>query len=169
MATQDQGAWVYRVLGVWTAVGDAPQGAEPHTAPATPGSTAPAPEGHLAPAELLALFRDAKEEVDTGLNELQKKMRETENEDMIRVADYGMYGMTSGEGVGLMKALFDLRAAAPDRRDAMAKAARDAAAAYKAAVFKHKLVDLVDRNPFGVKVGIKVRLGAALDTIARNA
>jgi len=161
MATQEQGAWVFRVLGVWTSTDTAGSGAAPQ-APATPGKKLP-------PGELLALFRDAKDEVDIGLNKLQAALRATEDEDLIRIADYGMYGMTNGEGVGLMKALFELRGATPDRQEAASKAARAAASAYKAAVFKHVLVDLVDRNPFGVEVGIKAKLGPALDTIANAA
>ncbi len=120
-------------------------------------------------ADLLALFRDAREEVDAGLNKLQEAMRGTQDADMIRIADLGMYGMTDGEGVGLLKALMDLRGAAPEQRAASSRAARAAAAAYKAAVFKHVLVDLVDANPFGIAVGIKAKLGPALDTIAATA
>jgi hypothetical protein len=120
-------------------------------------------------ADLLALFRDAKEEVDTGLTALQEAMRGTQDEDLIRIADLGIYGMTDGKGVGLMKALMDLRGAAPEQRAASSRQARDAAAAYKAAVFKHVLVDLVDANPFGIPVGIKAKLGPALDTIATTA
>ncbi len=119
--------------------------------------------------DLLALFRDTKEDVDAGLSKLQEAMRATQDEDMIRIADLGMYGMTDGEGVGLMKALFELRGATGDKRATAAKAARDAAAAYKAAVFKHVLVDLVDANPYGVPVGIRAKLGPALDTIATTA
>jgi hypothetical protein len=124
------------------------------------------PGTHRPAEDLLTLFRDAKETVDTGLSQLQTAMRDTGNEDLVRIADIGMYGMTNGEGVGLMKALMELRGAPPGRRDGQAKAARDAAAAYKQAVFSHKLVDLVDDNPWGVQVGIKATLGPALDAIA---
>ena len=121
------------------------------------------------PPDLLALFRDAKEDVDQGFNKLQAAMRGTEDEDMIRIAELGMYGMTDGAGVGLMKALMELRGASPDRRAALGKAARDAAVAYKAAVLGHVLVDLVDANPFGITVGLQTRLVSALDTIAATA
>jgi hypothetical protein len=124
---------------------------------------------HRSGEELLALFRDAKETVDAGINRLQAAMRDTQNEDLVRIADIGMYGMTNGEGVGLMKALMELRGAAPERREALAKATRDAAVAYKQAVFGHKLVDLVDNNPWDVPVGIKATLGPALDIIATAA
>ena len=43
---------------------------------------------------------------------------------------------------------------------------REAAVAYKAAVLSDKIVDLIDANPFGVKVDIKATLGSALDRIA---
>ena len=126
----------------------------------TPDST------HVPPEELLALFRDAKETVDEGLNRLRAAMVDTGDEDLERIAEIGMFGMTNGEGVGLMKALLELRGARPEQREAATKAARDSAVAYKQAVFRHKLVDLVDDNPWGIAVGIKATLGPALDRIA---
>ena len=129
-------------------------------------SPAPAPAQAASPADLLALFRDAKEDVDSGITQLQAELRATDDVDLIRIADYGLYGMTNGEGVGLMKALLDLRGAPPDQIEPMTQAARDAAVAYKAAVFRHPLADLVDENPFGVTVGLRAKLGPALDRIA---
>jgi hypothetical protein len=138
-----------------------PQGTSPQPGP-QPSELTPA-------AELLARFVSAKEGVDTGLSRLQSALRDSGDEDLIRIADLGMHGMTDGEGVGLMKALIELRGATPDRQEAMSKAAREAALAYKAAVFKHVLVDLVDDNPWGVEVGIQAKLGPALDAIAQAA
>jgi hypothetical protein len=129
-------------------------------------AAAAAPAPGVDAAALLALFRDAKEEVDSGIEKLQAELRASEDVDLIRIADFGLYGMTNGEGVGLMKALLDLRAAAPDRQGPLLQAAREAAGAYKEAVFAHPLADLADDNPFGVEVGIKARLGPALDRIA---
>jgi len=152
MATQEQAAWVQRVLGIGAAM----------ATPAVPAAKMPA-------AELLALFQDSKDEVDMGLSRLQAEMRNSDDVDLIRIAAYGMFGMTYGEGVGLMKALFELRAATPVQQPAALAAAAEAASVYKKKVFEHKLIDLVDRNPFGVEVGIKAKLGAALDTIANAA
>jgi hypothetical protein len=119
--------------------------------------------------DLLTTFRDAKEEVDAALNKLQAALQETGNPDMVRIAEFGLYGLTGagGQGVGLMRALLALRAATPDKREAMAKAASGAAAAYKAALLSDTaLIDLVDQNPFNVPVGIRSKLVAALDLIA---
>lgn len=118
------------------------------------------------PDELLATFRDAKDDVDAGLNKLGAALRATGDVDMLQIADYGLFGMTEGGGVGLLKALFDLRGAGPERREAALQAARQAAAKYRAAVLSDGIVDLVDANPFGVEVGIKSKLVAALDKIA---
>jgi len=148
MPSQEQTAWIARVLGVSL----------------RPPSTARMPAG-----ELLAQFRDAKEAVDSGITKLQAALRDTGDEDLVRVAEYGLYGMTGGQGVALMKALMELRTAPQDKQDAMAKAARQAATAYKAAVVEHALADLIDDNPFGVDVGIQARLGPVLDTIIRAA
>jgi hypothetical protein len=119
--------------------------------------------------DLLTTFRDAKDEVDDGLNRLRAALLDAGDDDLARIAEYGLYGMTDGGGVGLMKALLDLRSTRPDTRDPFLKAARDAAAAYKAALIEDPAVDLVDSNPFGIEVGIRAKLGAALDTIAAAA
>ncbi|MCO6415437.1 hypothetical protein JYK14_04495 [Siccirubricoccus sp. KC 17139] len=121
------------------------------------------------PAELLALWRDAKEEVDAGLNRLAGELRATGDENLVRIADFALYGMTNGEGMGLMKALMQLRAAPPDHQGTAARAVRDAALAYCKAVLGHPLARLVDENPFGIPVGIESRLVAALDRIAEAA
>lgn len=159
MATDQQNDWVTRVLGF--SITD-------QTASAQAGRRASAP-GRMPARELLALFRDAKDEVDEALNKLADAMRATGDVDFVRIADYGMYGMTNGQGVGLMKALLELQSATPDTQESLSKAARDAASRYKAVVFSHKLADLVDANPFSVPVGLKAKLGPALDTIASAA
>ncbi len=97
MATDQQADWVRRVLGIQTG----PEGA--------------ADAGRQA-ADLLAAFQDAKDDVDAGLTRLQGALRATEDEDLVRIADLGLFGMTNGAGVGLVKALFDLRDAAPGGR-----------------------------------------------------
>ncbi len=148
MPTEAESAWVARVLGIEAGT-DSSAGKDPQ------------------PSDLLALFRDAKDEVDAALERLRGALRDTEDEDLIRIADLGLFGMTDGEGVGLMKALFEWRAASPEQRAARAKAAAAAAKAYKDKVFAHKLAGLVEANPFGVPVGLKSRLGPALDAIAR--
>jgi hypothetical protein len=129
-------------------------------------AAAPPPAAAGGAPDLLALFRDAKEDVDSGLTKLQAALRATDDIDMIRIAEYGLYGMTNGTGTGLMKVLMDLHAAPPDRAAPLRDTARAAAAAYKAALFNHPLADLVDANPFGVVVGVKAKLGPVLERIA---
>jgi len=151
------------IAGLGAAIeGGSGAGAGSNPAPTAAPGGGPVPNGD----ELLALFRDAKEEVDAGISKLQEALRATEDVDFIRIAEYGIYGMTNGEGVGLMKALIDFRKASAEQQGPLLQAVRSAAVAYKAAVFKHPLADLVDENPFGVSVGMKALLGPALDRIA---
>ena len=145
MGSEVQDAWVARVLGVVMGSQATPAGAD---------------------EDYLALFRDAKDAVDVGLSKLADSMRETEDEDFIRIADRGLYGLTNGEGVGLMKALFEVQRAPADQRGNAISKMRGTAAAYKKAVFDHPLSALVDENPFGVEVGLRSKLGAALDKLA---
>jgi hypothetical protein len=153
--------------GLDVGIGQVTPAARPVGAPAAPGS-------RKSGDELLELLRDAKDEVDAGLEKLRTALLKTGDARMARIAKQGLYGMTEGGGgaVRLMKALFDLRGArnaGADEADALYEAARKAASAYKAVVFSDNVVDLVDHNPFSVHVGIRATLGAALETIENAA
>lgn len=140
------------------------------SAPAAAGaSTAPRPAATEDPAALMTLWQNAKDAVDTGLNKLSAALRSEGDPDLDRIAELGLFGMTNGTGVGLNKALLEYRGAPPEKRPSAGKALRDAALAYKNAVFAHPLADMVDDNPWGVEVALRAKLGAALDTIAAQA
>jgi hypothetical protein len=139
----------------------------PTTETETEMATEPA-EPH-DPDEFLTLFRDAKDEVDAGLERLRGALLATGDDEMARIAEHGVYGMTNGGGVDLMKVLFDLYGTPKDEAGPKLDAARQAAAAYKAAVFADGTIDLVDNNPFGVEVGFRAKLTPVLDMIANAA
>lgn len=79
-----------------------------------------------------------------------------------------MLSVADREGAGLMTALFELSAAGPEQMAAGVEAARKAAVVIRKAAMGRVLMDLVDRNPFGVEVGIRAKLGGALDWIAAS-
>ena len=138
--------WVSRVLGVTLR----PVG------PRLVSSKGPSPR---------IIWRDAKETVDAGLGKLADALREYDDPDLERIADFGLFGLGRGENVALMKALMEYDAAGPERRDAATKQLRTAVDSYRK-VLAHPFAALVDANPLRVPVGLRSTLGAALDQIA---
>ena len=142
--------WIKRVLGIDLA-------GPPQTTPEEP-------------ADLIAIWRDAKEETDQQLNVLAGKLRATGDPDLVRIADLGLFALGGGRGinVALRKALFEYQAASTERREAAARGVRKAVGEYRAAVAGNEGVRLIDNNPFGVAVELGSRLGAALDRIEQS-
>lgn len=149
-ASGSQADWVKRVLGLDLAARATPPRQEP--------------------ADLNAIWRDAKEATDQQLNVLAGKLRATGDPDLVRIADFGLFGIGGGRGinVALRKALLEYGVAAPERRPAAARQVRKAVADYRTAITGNPGVALIDRNPFGVTVGLGPRLGAALDRIEQS-
>lgn len=122
------------------------------------------------PVDLNAIWRDAKEATDQQLNVLAGKLRATGDPDLERIADLGLFSIGGGRGinVALRKALIEYGAASTDRRPAAAQQVRKAVTDYRVAITGNPGIALIDRNPFGVMVGLGSRLGAALDRIEQS-
>ena len=54
----------------------------------------------------MEIWRDAKANVDTGIDQLQKSLKGIDHPDLNRIAEMGLNGITDGNQVALMKALF---------------------------------------------------------------
>ncbi|HVC60367.1 MAG TPA: hypothetical protein VND19_08425 [Acetobacteraceae bacterium] len=130
----------------------------------------PNPVTPKEPVDLNAIWRDAKEATDQQLNVLAGKLRATGDPDLVRIADLGLFSIGGGRGinVALRKALLEYGAASTDRRPAAAQQVRKAVTDYRAAITGNPGIALIDRNPFGVTVGLGPRLGAALDRIEQS-
>ena len=153
MADEAQDAWIKRVLGIDVGSSAA--------RPATPDLEA-------AGADPRALWQEAKEAADQRLNVLASKLRDTGDPDLVRIADFGLFGISNGGkgiNVALNKAMIEYAAAAGERRAQAATKLRQAAQAYRATLASNEAVKLVDNNPFGVKVALLATLGGALDRI----
>ena len=141
MATAEQAAWVERVLGV--KAGDAARAAGPWT-------------------QVMPIWRDAKETVDGDITKLQAKLKATGDDDLEQIAEYGLYGATTGEAVRLMAALRDADAqnGAPDARAKLADAVDD----YRSFLDGAPIVDLLEENDWQ-NVPLRRVLGKALDEL----
>jgi hypothetical protein len=146
MATDEQRGWATQVLGVAFGSAAAQTGAQ---------------GGALMP-----IWQQAKETVDAGLGRLQNAFRKTGDEDLVMIADYGLYGVTQGQNVKLMAAIMD---ADSTKSPAALKKLAKAAQSYRAFLDGAPVVDLIEKNPFGVSVGMRQTLGAALTELQQRA
>lgn len=138
MPAESQADWIARVLGVQVGSHDKPR------------------------TSLLAIWRDAKEQVDSGIGALQDRMRKHPLPALGRIADRGLNGITDTRSVGMIAALMEA-----DASPAASGRARKAVAAFRTFVDSDTAA-AIDENPFGVEVGLRRTLGAALDTIERQ-
>ena len=148
MASEKQNVWIEQVLGIHI-------GGE-HS-----------PDADLDPR---ALWQEAKEKTDQRLNQLAGRLRRTGDPDLVRIADFGLFGIGSGKGmnVALNKAMIEYAGAAAAARPQAAEQLRKAVQRYRTTLSTDEAVRLVDRNPFGVNVALAATLGAALERIERS-
>jgi len=132
---------------------------EPGPVASTPGSA----------AELLAALLDAKETVDAGLDRLASELRDTGDPDQLQIAEYGLFGLDGGGAVKLIAALMDAHNAPPEARAKSLDAARKAASVWRQTVLSDQTTALIDKNPFGVTVGLRTTLVQVLDHIENAA
>ena len=145
-AENDLSEWVLRVLGVTVDRASA-------------GPAAPAPEA------LLPLWLEAKEAADTGIEQLQRALREIDDPDFRQIAEYGLNGATTGQSTKLMVALREMSGeASPQTRAKLESAIQS----FRDFLSGSPIVRLLEDNPFGVAVPIRRTLGSALDEIERS-
>lgn len=118
-------------------------------------------------AELLAIWRNAKESTDGDIAALQSKLKSSGHPDLERVAELGLNGVTEGNQVAMIKCLMDFGSAGPEKLSDAKASVLTQLDAYRAFLAKSKKLALIEDNPFGVKVSVRARLNGALDEIGR--
>ena len=148
MASLEQNVWVKQVLGI--EIG---------------GQDTPEPD-----LDAREVWREAKEATDQRLNLLATRLRRTGDPDLVRIADFGLFGIGGGKGmnVALNKAMIEYAGSGGVARQQAAQQLRKAVQQYRTTLSSNEAVRLVDRNPFGVDVALAATLGAALDRIERS-
>jgi hypothetical protein len=140
----DKAAWLKRVLGV-----------------SVPGQGAAATT--TGPGSALEVWRDAKARVDDGISQLQAACRSNKDPSLTAVlkdvADKGLNGVTNRASVGMMAAMLEA-GSSPAARDKVTKAVAD----FRDFLAK-PIAAMIDENPFGVSVGLRSTMAAALDKI----
>ena len=110
--------------------------------------------------KLTPIWAGAKARVDKGFEGLQRALKAVDDPDMQQLFDFGLNTVTNRESVKLMAGLMD---ADSGRGTGKLVAAIDG---FRSFLDGSPFVDLVEDNPFGVAVPLRVQLGSALDIIA---
>lgn len=126
-------------------------------------SAPPAP----ASGDVMEIWRDAKESMDDGISKLQSALRGYNHPALNRIAEFGLNGATNGNQTALMKCLMEFRAANGPDRDKAAKALLAQAGVYAQFLTTDPVLDLCEKNPFGVALPLRATLGGALQKIAK--
>lgn len=124
-----------------------------------PHSTVDTQVDELASAR--AQWFQASEAVDNQIASLQSVLKQTDNEDLHEIAEFGLNAMTADHKVKLMAALQDARSAAP----AAILALHKAAAEFRGHLESSGSIGACDDNPFGVTVAIRATLLPALKAL----
>lgn len=126
------------------------------------GSQSKSSTSSQAKSDLLAIWREAKEAVDTRLGALRRALLDEDDPDFARLADSGLFALGTRQNVTLMASLNAFRSAPPDALAEPAARVREAVRAYGQLLTTSPIPKVVDENPFGVDVKLRATLGAAL-------
>lgn len=110
----------------------------------------------------IASWRDASEAVDGQIGALQSALKQSGDDDLAEIGEFGLNAVTGGFKVPLMAALAGAERGAPGD---IAKLA-DLIPRFRAHLEGDERVEACDENPFGVAVSIRATLVPALDQLA---
>ena len=141
MGDAERDGWVTRVLGI----------ALPTSRTATPDLR-----------DAIVGWREAMEVVDRQIAALQAALRQTDDDDLHEIADYGLNAVTGGFKVRLTAALISTaKDDAPQERARLATVADG----FRTHLETESRVAACDDNPFGVSMSIRATLVPALEVI----
>jgi hypothetical protein len=110
----------------------------------------------------------ATEAVDAQLNQLQAGFRTSGHPTLLRVAEFGLNGITGKLKVGLRTAMLEFEQAGEDKRAAAARKLAATVTSFKGFVSSDEAIQLLDENPLNVAVTIRQSLGRALDQLEKS-
>src|SRR5262249_20678054 len=111
-----------------------------------------------APSTLLPKWMEAREAAGRQLVALQGILRRSGDPDLLRIAEFGLNGVTKKLQVGLQAALMEFDQLPPGGREKAAASARAQIAAYRKFLQGDRIVALLDENPFGVALSLRATL-----------
>jgi hypothetical protein len=123
-------------------------------------------------ADLLAVWRDAKDSVDDQLNRLAGAMRTSGHPYLMEIAEFGLSAAAEDPTnvfVTMQAALFDLNAAQGPGRSAAAKKVLQAVAGYRKFLSGNEMLEILDDNGLTGPLTVRKTLADALDRLEQAA
>lgn len=143
-------AWVDRVLGV--AVG---------------GNGGASSDGNsLDWPTLRVAFDEAVSTVDGQIAALQTALKNSGDDTLEEIAEFGMNGLTGNHRVPLMATMIEIDQGGSEAVRISGPKLLKLAVEFKAYLDNDERVEVCDENPFGVPVSIQATLGGALGRLA---
>lgn len=121
------------------------------------------------PDDPMVIWTNAREATDGAMSSLQAALKAYKDPILLRIAEYGLNGITDGNQVALSKALLEFKTASEEQRAVKAQALAAQAKTYRGFLDSDPKIALCERNPFGIAVPLRAKLGRALDAIGRIA
>lgn len=105
--------------------------------------------------------------VDGNLERLRKVLQDQDDVDFSTLISVGVFGIGKAETVPLVTALTEFDKARGDDRAARAGAVLAAAETFETQVIGSEVSELLDDNPFGVKIDLRSEFAGALSEIRK--
>ena len=159
-ATDQQNAWILRVLGVMAG--------EQRLATPANGAAASASLAELGLGVVdiwvsaRDAFREATEAVNVQVSELQGALRDTYDPALQDIAELGLNALTRNTRVPLLTAIMEVGNGSPEQLKKSAPKLTNAIAAFRAVLTADPRIAACDNNPFAVQVAIVDTYAGAL-------
>jgi len=109
----------------------------------------------------------ANKDSSAQIEKLQKALRESGDEDLAEIAEFGLNGVTGNFKVRLMAAIVAMDSANAEARAGIAKRAASIVSGFRSHIDTHPQVKACDENPLGVPVNIRSSIGGALTELSK--
>ena len=109
----------------------------------------------------------ASKDSSAQIEKLQKALRESGDEDLAEIAEFGLNGVTGNFKVRLMAAIVAMDSANAETRAGIAKRTASIVSGFRSHIDTHPQVKACDENPLGVPVKIRSSIGGALTELSK--
>ena len=108
----------------------------------------------------------AVETINVQLEELRGSLLDSNDSDLMSIADFGLNAITADHMVPLQASIFDVDRASGDNKIKAVELAQDAVIAFSEHVDRDERIDACDNNPFNVTVTLRSELSRGLTQLA---
>lgn len=114
-----------------------------------------------------AKWQDASDTVDGQISKLQGVLKQSDDKELVEIAEFGLNAVTGNFKVPLMAAIRDIDSRGGAQPDA-ARKALDIVRGFREHILTSAEITAVDNNPFGVEVNIQNSLSDAFNVMEKS-